>query len=1594
MPALNPITAFQGIRQNYLRYLKTTFPIANDGLRQQFWNALEQREALVKGPILEATPEFEMGASIHQLVNDKVLNPGFANLCNEHLPYDRSLYFHQEKAIRKSVIEKRNMIVTTGTGSGKTETFLLPIINTLLNEQDAGTLSQPGVRALMLYPMNALANDQLKRLRKLLGNYSDITFGRYIGDTAQSRKDAMARFYNQFPGEQPSRNELLSRDEMQERPPHILLTNYAMLEYLLLRPADNVFFDGVSARHWKYIVLDEVHIYDGANGVEIAMLLRRLKDRVVQSEPGRLRIIATSATLGRGKEDFPSVANFAANLFGEPFEWENENPICQDIVEGKSVKYEASNQVTWMDASADVYRKVVDCVESGINLQDLVDVCNQLSFPKDVVKNAWMEVKRQNEQTVNIFLYYLLRNNQRLVNLRKELLIRPQSLSNISETIFPDDDERQVGLVSLVNLAVRARSSSSSASLLPVRYHVFARSLEGAFLCQNEKGHAKSGVPRLFLKRAEICPHCGWHVFAIRICTRCGEIYLVPRDSHSFERPDAVFLLTKENEGADDEDEFVGIGEDISNIQLISSEKLETIDLCEKREGQKAVSASVRRIDLRGPTHQCGTCGSRGEIIREISVGQDAPVSVLATALYQSLPAQESGVEEWLPGQGRKLLVFSDSRQNAAFFAPYLAQTYQKILWRRLILQTILGDDDGREGMLRLGDLTRRLLKRAEDASLFDDKESLDARKIVVNTHLMQELAGVENRISLEGLGLLEFRLMKPRNWTPPAPLLQHPWNLSSQEAWDLVAILLGTLRYQACLTFPDNVDVRDEAFEPRNRSYTIREIGADSKNGVYSWLPQRGKNKRSDFLTRLLTRLHLDLSTEEANHFATDTLKGLWRFFTQQDPIWRQMFPGAPRPTLGVVHQLSHEFWEIKPPQTVRQKVYICSQCKSVGYINLHGVCPTYNCKGHLEEKDDPFFWEENHYRHLYQELIPIQLNAEEHTAQWSASAALEKQQSFVSGNINVLSCSTTFELGVDVGELQAVLMRNVPPRTSNYVQRAGRAGRRMESAAFALTFAQRRPHDLTYYDNPEDMVSGKIQPPIVHTLNEKIVRRHVHSVLFASFFRWALQNYQMGFKNSGDFFEENGGAGIALLRSYVSGHPEDVRDALKRIVPLELQSEIEIESWGWAQLLTNLSKKDMDLPGVLDRADEEVRGDVADIQAVIQEFIQKERYGLAEKLKMVRKTILGRDLLGFLGSHNVLPKYGFPTDVVELKTQHLALPEAHEVELSRDLRVAITEYAPGNEVVAAGRVWVSSGIYKPPARQWQTFNYGVCSECKKMVFLPVVSPVAPRCTSCDLPLQKISKFIIPEFGFMVGRDEPKKVQTKRPIRYSSSKTYFAEYRRPGSDRMDEAKLEIVPEISQGNIKVEKYYSRYGWLVTLNESIYRICEYCGFSENIMIASRTRSHSNPMTGSDCKGKYQSSHLGHRFMTDVLELRFSGEISSNHDVWQSTLYAILEGASKALGIRREDIDGLVEFGNSSRLMIFDNVPGGAGIAKAISDALPAVFSAALDRVSRDCCGEETSCYQCLRNYNNQALHASIQRGLAKSFLKKLIDSVIL
>ncbi len=309
---MNPLEVSSRIGQSYTDYLRTAFSTQRAEFREDFARALESGMDLVKGPYLQATPPFERTASLADLIEEGVLSRGFGRLPGSVFPLERKLYAHQDTAIRKA-LERRNLLIATGTGSGKTECILFPAIEWLLREAEAGTLARPGVRALLLYPMNALANDQVRRFRSILRAFPEITFGRYVGDTKESRREAQNVYEGLFPGEPRLPNELLSREEMRERPPHILITNFSMLEYLLLRPDDHAFFDGPTADHWRMVSLDEAHVYDGADGAEIAMLLRRLRDRVVRSERGRLTYLATSATLG-SEGDYPALVEFARNL--------------------------------------------------------------------------------------------------------------------------------------------------------------------------------------------------------------------------------------------------------------------------------------------------------------------------------------------------------------------------------------------------------------------------------------------------------------------------------------------------------------------------------------------------------------------------------------------------------------------------------------------------------------------------------------------------------------------------------------------------------------------------------------------------------------------------------------------------------------------------------------------------------------------------------------------------------------------------------------------------------------------------------------------------------------------------------------------------------------------------------------------------------------------------------------------------------------------------------------------------------------------------------------------------------------------------------
>jgi hypothetical protein len=990
----------------------------------------------------------------------------------------------------------------------------------------------------------------------------------------------------------------------------------------------------------------------------------------------------------------------------------------------------------------------------------------------------------------------------------------------------------------------------------------------------------------------------------------------------------------------------------------------------------------VRRLAATpGTPNGCLACGARGTgMVRLFESGNEAAASVLATALYQALPPDEelSG----RPGGGRKLLAFSDSRQAAAFFAPYLESSHALVLRRRLILDG-LARATAHDPLCTVDDLVEETAAAAARAGVFSRRESRQGRRREAARWVSRELVALDERQSLEGLGLLRVGLDTDPSWRPPSPLLD--LGLSAAECQALFTELLCTLRLAGALTMPEEVDPADEMFDPRRGPVYVRGDGAEAKLKVLSWLPTRGVNKRLDYLRRLLAAL----GQQGAAPDPRDVLAGCWRALTAAADGW--LHPVA-LPRLGQVHQVDHTWLTLSPGgQTWR-----CTVCRRITTTALRGVCPTLGCTGELVPGNADGVpgtdGEDSHYRTLYQQTAPVPLTAREHTAQWTGLEASDIQQRFLAGEINVLSCSTTFELGVDVGALSAVLLRNMPPTTANYIPRAGRAGRRTGTAALVLTYAQRRSHDLSRYQAPEQMLAGQVRAPCVPLGNPRIDRRHAHSVALAAFFRHAKDHGGREWKSAGDFFlggfREVAPPGQQSLRpashgeeppcdavrGYLTPVPAEVDAALRAVLPKTAWPLIGLDDGSWVERLCAL----------LEEVRAELAHDVAVFEERRREAFESRRSDLAARFERSVATITRRPLIGFLANRNVLPKYGFPVDTVELRTAHCDSQVGARLELTRDLSVAIHEYAPGSELIAGGVLWRSGGIYRLPGRELITRNYTVCRGCRH--YREGGEDLEPACPACGRPADGPAReYCVPEFGF-VADPRTGRPGTVPPQRSWNGAVHVVS--------LGEELTETCWQTRTGALAWCHCGAR-GRLVALAEgpggSGFLICDWCGWGAPNH-GRPPRSHVNPLRGKPCTGPLRWRSLAHSYETDILRLRLDAPGLDTWAQWHSLLYALLEGAADGLEISRADIDGVVHSGTDGRsgLVLFDTVPGGAGSVLRIAGALDKVAAVALRRVASCECGPETSCYGCLRTPRNERYHEDLSRSSALTVLNSLND----
>lgn len=582
--------------------------------------------------------------------------------------------------------------------------------------------------------------------------------------------------------------------------------------------------------------------------------------------------------------------------------------------------------------------------------------------------------------------------------------------------------------------------------------------------------------------------------------------------------------------------------------------------------------------------------------------------------------------------------------------------------------------------------------------------------------------------------------------------------------------------------------------------------------------------------------------------------------------------------------------------------------------------------------------------------------MKAEEHTAQIESEEARKRQDRFKSGRTHLLSSSTTFEVGVDLGDLEAVFLRNVPPEPFSYTQRVGRAGRR-ETPGLALTYCRRNPHDLYHFENPKGRIlEGQIRPPSLQMTNEMIIQRHMVATVLSAFFRSPenLQRFMSLDSFVGNWSKQSAASDLVLFCKKNNA----LEDMLKYIVPDNMHATMGLLNYTWADKIAGPSSK-------FAVSVEELCSDRNELETLISACASRREFAKASRIDKYKNTIEREQPLNYLSRKAIIPKYGFPVDVVELQARTQD-GNSHGVSLQRDLSQAIAEYAPGGTVVANKLEWKSSGVKIVPEKALPVFYYRY-DDARNFV-------QRSEAQVSKLGNVHFRKYLIPRFGFVTPLLDRPKAPQRRTRRLYTTRPFFVGF--SGSN----------PPKIKNFLGVEVTQATPGMLVILcegqNREGFYVCLRCGAH----MMKPTGEHKSPV-GLDCRETLAPYSLGHELPTDVVKLQFSG-LCGEADAY-SVAYAVLLGAAETLDVPATDLNVTVTGGVGSgdaAIVIYDDVPGGAGLVAQLGreSIFRETLRNAWNRV-RGNCGCDSSCYGCLRSYRNQFAHTFLDRTRAEVFL---------
>lgn len=1040
-----------------------SFVQIKDARLNEFVQQQSRREGQWPEPWVGLNPTFKSGGSVTDLIAEGLLHPSCNKIfraktkeIDEGLPLN--FYQHQVEAF-KAAATGDSYVLTTGTGSGKSLAYIVPIVDRILRQKDQsphGTMS--GVKAIVVYPMNALANSQVGELEKYLNfgfadGQSPVTFRRYTGQEAPEQ-----------------------RDEILRNPPDILLTNYVMLDLVLTRPTERRALVE-AAQDLQFLVLDELHSYRGRQGADVAMLVRRLRQACRAQQ---LQCIGTSATMASGgttEQRKEIVAEVASRLFGTPIK--PERVIGETLVQSTQPHS-------------------FDTVEEIAALSDCIDV----EIPSDYSElqrwplASWVEQRFGLEMQADGFAR------------RTPTAVRKEAADELAHLTGQSVEKCNVVIKKTLIAGAACRHPQTNRPLFAFRLHQFLSKGNSVYVTlEYEDERAIQGMYQVHAPGQSDKP-----LYAVAFCRECGQEYLpvmrTTADHKIYYQPLAQavdsdstgYLFISKNdpwpENADVESRLPAAWMDDGQVAKIWRDhvprrvlvRADGEDISHEPDSSGTVAAFID-----GKFLFCLNCGvvyssKRGNDYTKLATldreGRSSAISVLSESLVRSLRTSE------LPNEAKKLLTFVDNRQDASLQAGHFNDFTQMVNLRGALWRALAANPSGLT-VDKLGSATVDGLNvRHEDystnpeAKLLTRQHNRNDLERVVTYRILTDLAPGQRLTmpSLEQTALLRIEYRSLRELAD----LQEAWD----DAPDPFRTCAPDLRFELMTTLLDEMRRKLAIYDEMLTATGFESLKSRSRLLTEPWrIPPQEKVAPVGIAYP---------SSAPAKHRSYENLyfsglSAMGRYFRRRLQLHDR--DEAEAVIAVVLRKLSDE-GILTPYGDGGYQIDSLALNWQLGDERNPTLDPIRSSRGiDAEPKINKFF--QDLYKNDSVEFSG--LRAAEHTAQVTALEREEREKAFREAKLPVLFCSPTMELGVDIAKLNIVGLRNVPPTPANYAQRSGRAGRSGDPALVVTYCATGNAHDQYYFRRPKLMVSGSVTPPRLDLTNESLVRSHIHSLWLA---------------------------------------------------------------------------------------------------------------------------------------------------------------------------------------------------------------------------------------------------------------------------------------------------------------------------------------------------------------------------------------------------------------------------------------------------------------------------------------------------------------